>query len=1652
MVAEQADLLIKAIDEASSTLEQIEDNTRQTAESLEDAGESGKQAGEDVSTGLDEGAESSINFKRNLALVTGAVVAATAVVESLQRELAEMNRVLEGVATMVGANSRYLRDMVVDIANVTRPVEELVYGFDALQRRGIENADAMGVLAIRYDELADALGREMPEVLRETSRLLGVFGEGIHQVTDYQDQLTYLFRRTPMDLQNMNAMLRRGGGAIRTFNLDLDEAIALIGVLARGFQDGETAARTLRLEAMRAEGDFNQFLRTVGVTEGQIESMKQEMEDATGITEELADQMWEKMTPLQHLEMLLDRIQLQYSDLFEALSLLLPLLSSVAMAVTMTVVSLHSLIEIFSTLNTLITTKFGITLLSLTGKFLGFATAIGLVLWSLEDLTSDVSQLNTDLRGLEHRLENAGDAVDYFLDDPDADDFLEIVQRIDEETDTARKRARELGLAMSEHGEGVGEASQHYNALQRAIQELKEEIEDEEELQFLEDIDVTAEEDLNKLRDLMSRVYGEAIEDVEREIEDADKGIITRHFEGVVDSILDDIPSMLERLSDRLSGGFENMLETLEDIFLDHDIQEMLDELDYEAEFGEEGLMGLAESLRVGRLELNELVNSTDNLIKGIEKTEQKTGEFYSTQDAGIDIINVYGDALTELATDFRVLEYSMEEVDKQYEEFIKEQGDSVKAGQFQIEVLKESRQQFEEYARAVSEQAADVAGTMSDNTEVVETLRDMYIDLIDLGLQPGQDEAEYFERTIKVLSGSIADVSNHGEELNNILDRLNETFHEIDIRDTQGWDEDFRATEEQARALENAIVDLSLLLHAEDISLMDKQQVREELSFLQQQRNALQVETTQVADIMEQLEDNLDRIDLEASILDVDELDVQQRKVSELRSALRDLLDVEDENISEQIEYITGSLDEFDLELTEAEQSFEDWEEKFPELQELQGEFGDRLDLTNDMMSATESTIMDLLPHYTDLGDEIHILLDILAEMEQAQGEEIFNRIMDSIEDIDTMEELGLIDEFAAMRQEAQQLENGIVELIEAEGDHKETIADLLIEYEDLRQQLHPVNQTLREHGDELEFISTMNQELGDSYDETTAEMRATQSAMEELLQYQAAGVTLTQEQKEELEKLINSFLELDEALEQERLNDRLVDMYESLEDIEEVGEVLEWDDVDDRQLRQINSLIRIMTEEEEKILTLHDGQQITLQELIDLREELADAVEDPDDLDDVNQRLVDMYENLEVIEEVGEVLGWEDVEDRQLREIENIIQRMVEEDTELIELEEGRLVTMAELLSIREDIKQQDEEIATGWGRIGSEITGMVPYLDDMIDRVSDLTEDIDIGEAIGSVMENIGDSMADVEIPGLSILGDAFGGLSSMFSSLLGPLGILLDIFMPVIQNMEVFQDLLDIAGNFLAILIEPLKPIIHLLTHLEPILNAIGMLLSQAIEPVFRALFPVIRWVAMGLNRLVWVLQHVRRGFFEVLLALAEGIDSLPLVSAGSAIAYFERKLEETSDSIDELNENYDDLKDMTYDNAKAKEEEKNATEDVNEELHHVPEGYKVALLRFQAMSAEAERGQETTTAAQTAQARETEQTEETGTAGRTGNGLIVILRKILQELKKLSTGDVNVDATIISDDPEEIWRRIKEIIDRERYEETGTIVETDSRYT
>ena len=219
------DIIINAIDNASKVIEEIGDRGSGALSTL---------------------AEHSAAVGAGMMAAGGAIVMFT---DSAKKT----NAALGVTGLQIGATKEEMRELALATTDAGFPLEEVVGTFDLLARAGVTSKDEMQEIAIAMDSLADATGNSAVTVAQQMIPALNAFNIPLNEVGDHTDTITHLLRNTTIEMSDFSSTVNRLSPDLDKLGIDLEDAAAILEVLAAKGVQGSAATREFRTAISQVE-------------------------------------------------------------------------------------------------------------------------------------------------------------------------------------------------------------------------------------------------------------------------------------------------------------------------------------------------------------------------------------------------------------------------------------------------------------------------------------------------------------------------------------------------------------------------------------------------------------------------------------------------------------------------------------------------------------------------------------------------------------------------------------------------------------------------------------------------------------------------------------------------------------------------------------------------------------------------------------------------------------------------------------------------------------------------------------------------------------------------------------------------------------------------------------------------------------------------------------------------------------------------------------------------------------------------------------------------------------------------------------------------------------------------------------------------------
>jgi len=261
--------------------------------------------GADVS-GFGKGVKS---MQQQLKVVGAAMTAAGAAGLKLVDSARQINSKLATTAITVGSTTDELRGLLLETADVTFGIESVAATFELLARAGVRGEEEMKASAKAFDALGDATfssAEVVADMLIPAFKNLGV---EIPRTAEELDSFTWLTKNTTVELTDFASAMDYVAAYGSNLNLTIEDMVAIMAALEAKGITGSAVTRVFRTAVSQAADGTTTLNQALGLSQSEIDGYKDELQGATGITQQYADAantqygimdklkfMWSKLT------------------------------------------------------------------------------------------------------------------------------------------------------------------------------------------------------------------------------------------------------------------------------------------------------------------------------------------------------------------------------------------------------------------------------------------------------------------------------------------------------------------------------------------------------------------------------------------------------------------------------------------------------------------------------------------------------------------------------------------------------------------------------------------------------------------------------------------------------------------------------------------------------------------------------------------------------------------------------------------------------------------------------------------------------------------------------------------------------------------------------------------------------------------------------------------------------------------------------------------------------------------------------------------------------------------------------------------------------------------------------------------------------------
>lgn len=272
-----------------------------------------------------EGLDSASNRVSTVGKIVGTAMTGIGAGMTLMTDKARrMNAPLEAMAIQLDSSSAEMRELAMNIGNVTFPLEEAISSMDLLVRAGMQDTEVIGATATAFDVLGDAIGLSASQVTTIMIPAFNAFDLELKDAAEYTDLFTHMQRNTTIELSDFSAMLKYIAPDIATLGISLEQSVAVMEALADKGIQGSSATREFRTAITQADGDLNAFYEALGLTSEEVATYTEELSEAEGMTEKYAAAMNTQYGFVDKLKYGISELTLKYGSLLQPVEALGP--------------------------------------------------------------------------------------------------------------------------------------------------------------------------------------------------------------------------------------------------------------------------------------------------------------------------------------------------------------------------------------------------------------------------------------------------------------------------------------------------------------------------------------------------------------------------------------------------------------------------------------------------------------------------------------------------------------------------------------------------------------------------------------------------------------------------------------------------------------------------------------------------------------------------------------------------------------------------------------------------------------------------------------------------------------------------------------------------------------------------------------------------------------------------------------------------------------------------------------------------------------------------------------------------------------------------------------------------------------------------------
>ncbi|MBO6275239.1 MAG: hypothetical protein J6M91_06880 [Methanobrevibacter sp.] len=219
--------------------------------------------------------------------------------EGMAQEMNEAAITVGQLATQTGIAEPQMVSLINNISNATFPNEEAMMYVKSLDQMGV-SSENLGASATNLDKINDAFGMGA-QTVNSLGQELGVLGVDMNNVSSAFNALAYANANTVGGMDNYFSFLRKYDAQFKELGYDVDQSSIIIAAATQKYGGGRAALSGLSSALEEADGDTRKLEEALGIQAGTLDHASEVTGQYEGQLEQLAGEEAEHKTILDQI-------------------------------------------------------------------------------------------------------------------------------------------------------------------------------------------------------------------------------------------------------------------------------------------------------------------------------------------------------------------------------------------------------------------------------------------------------------------------------------------------------------------------------------------------------------------------------------------------------------------------------------------------------------------------------------------------------------------------------------------------------------------------------------------------------------------------------------------------------------------------------------------------------------------------------------------------------------------------------------------------------------------------------------------------------------------------------------------------------------------------------------------------------------------------------------------------------------------------------------------------------------------------------------------------------------------------------------------------------------------------------------------------------